>query len=103
MQTTQYKVIYLDENQERRACTCLDLAAVGRCQTTLFRILSVIPQLVVDQLSNSDALIKQARLDYSLSQRNSRVKAFTLKLEILEQQAKALRSKISIESMKVIK
>ena len=65
MQTTQYKVIYLDENQDRKARTCLDLAAVGHCQTTLFRVLSVIPQLVVDQIADSDALLKQARLDHS--------------------------------------
>jgi hypothetical protein len=103
MQANQYKVTYINENQEQRVRICSDLEDVGHCSKELAHIVSVTPQLVVDQLADSDLLLDQAELEYLVGKKMSRIKALEIQLETLQRKARDLRSKISAEYVRSVR
>lgn len=100
MKATQYKIIHLDRNLDEKARTCTDLIEVGRLNADLGNIISITPQLVVDQICDHEALLKQAELEYNHSQKARRLESIRSSLEEAERKASNLRHQLSAEYLR---
>jgi len=100
MKATQYKVVHLDRNLDEKVRTCTDLIEVGRLNVDLGNIISITPQLVVDQICDHEALMKQAELEYSYSQKARRLESIRGLLEEAERKASTLRHQLSAEYLR---
>lgn len=99
MKATQYKVTYLKHGHEETEVFG-SIADAGSVENDGFRILKIQPQVVVDQLANSNELLCEARKEAAYVKKSAKIKGMYDQLEECLKQAGTLRAEISIEFLK---
>lgn len=98
MEITQYKITYLKHGQEQTRIF-FSITEITEIEESGFKLISITPQLVVDQLAGDDLIIKLKK-EYKLELKKQKIKELEKELSDVNKKAKELRTLISIEHIK---